>query len=61
MTKLCPPVGRVLPIMAYTGTPRPKGYFFRPQVYERIGSSLDAVYERGGKSVISVGRKTQKS
>ena len=32
MTQLCPPVGRVLPIMAYTGTPPPlplKGYLFQ--------------------------------
>ena len=41
----------VLPMMAYTGRPRPKGVpFFRLQVYERVGISLLDVYKRVGKS-----------
>jgi len=45
--------------MAYTGTLRPKGVPFSGlrYIYERVGISLVEVYERGGKSVISVGRK----
>ena len=40
-----------------------KEYFLRLQVYEKkgVGISLVEKYERVGKSVISVGRKTQKS
>ena len=38
--------GGVLPIMAYTGRLRPKGTFFRRQVYERVGILLVEVYER---------------
>ena len=34
-------------MMASTGRLRPKGvFFFRLQVYERVGISLDEVYER---------------
>ena len=40
-----------------------KEYFLRLQVYEKkgVGISLVEQYERVGKSVISVGRKTQKN
>ena len=31
-----------------------RGTLFRLQVYKRVGISLIEVYERGGKSVISV-------
>ena len=47
----------VLLIMAHTsaGKLRPKGVpFFRLYRYERVGISLVEVYERVGKSVISV-------
>ena len=48
----------VLPIMAYTGRLCPKGYLFKPQVYERgRGISPVEVYEREGKSVISTCKK----
>ena len=40
----------VLPIMA----PPERGTFFRFQLYERVGILLVVVYERVGKSVISV-------
>ena len=40
----------VLPIMA----PPERGTFFRLQLYERVGILLVVVYERVGKSVISV-------
>ena len=35
-----------LPIMAYTGSFRPKGVSFSGLRYERVGISLDEVYER---------------
>ena len=38
-----------------------KEYFPFRYTKERVGISLVEEYERGGKSVISVGRKTQKS
>ena len=45
--------------MAYTGRLRPKGvFFFRLQVYERVGILLFEVYERIVKSVISVYKKS---
>ena len=44
--------GGVLPIMAYTGRLRHKGYLFRLQVYERGGILLVKVYKRVGKYVI---------
>ena len=37
-----------------------KGYFFRLQVYERVGISLVEVYKRVGKSVIWVCKRAQK-
>ena len=55
--------GRVFPITTTReGTSR-KEYFLRLQVYEKkgVGISLVEQYERVGKSVISVGRKTQKN
>ena len=36
------------------------GTFFRPQVYEMAGILLVEIYERVGKSFISVGKKVQK-
>ena len=36
-----------------------KGTFFRLQVYESVGISLLELYERAGKSVISVCKKAQ--
>ena len=36
-------------------------YFFRLQVYERVGISLAEEYDRVGKSVISVCKKAQKN
>ena len=45
----------VLPIMAYTGRLRSKGVpFYRSHVYEMVGISSVEVYERVGKSNISV-------
>ena len=38
-----------------------RGTFFRLQVYERVGISLVDVYERKGKSAISVGKKARYS
>ena len=47
--------------MAYTGRPPPeRGTFFGLQVYEGVGISLVEVYEKEGKSVISVCKKAQK-
>ena len=37
-----------------------KGYHFRLQVYERVGISLVEVYDKIGKTVISVGKRAQK-
>ena len=55
--------GRVFPIMTYHGKVNPERSTFSGFRYtkERVGISLVEEYERGGKSVISVGRKTQKS
>ena len=39
----------------YGEAPPERGTFFRLQVYERVGISLVGVYERKGKSAISVG------
>ena len=36
------------------------GYFFRLQVYVGVGILLNEVYERVGKSVISVCKNAQK-
>ena len=54
--------GGVLRIMAYIygETPPEMGYFFRLQVYERVGILLNKVYERVWKSVISVCKNAQK-
>ena len=38
--------------------PPERGTFFRFQVYERVGISLVEGYERVGKFVISVSKKT---
>ena len=49
---------RVVPIKADMGRLHLKGgTFFRLQVYERVGISLNEVHERVGKSVISVCKK----
>ena len=45
----------------YGETPPEVGTFFGLQVDERVGISLVEVYERVEKSVISVGKKAQKS
>ena len=42
------------------GSPPEMGYFFMLQVYDGVGSLLNEVYERVGKSVISVCKKAQK-
>ena len=44
----------------YGETPPEMGYFFMLQVYDGVGSLLNEVYERVGKSVISVCKKAQK-
>ena len=42
-------------MMAYTGRLRPKGVsFFRLQVYERVGISLDEVYERASALIAAL-------
>ena len=52
--------GGVLPIMAYTGILLPKGgTFFRLQLYGKVGNTVVEEYERVGKSVISVCKKSQ--
>ena len=46
--------------MVYRGRPRPKGVlFFGLLVYERVGILLVEVYERVGKYILSVCKKTQ--
>ena len=45
----------------YGEAPPERGTFFRLQVYERVGISLVGVYERKGKSAISVGKKARYS
>ena len=45
----------------YGEAPRERGTFFRLQVYKRIEISLAEVYERVGKCIISVSKKTQKN
>ena len=53
--------GGILSTMAYTGRLPLKGVpFFRLQVYDREGILLVEVYERVGKSVISVCESAQK-
>ena len=52
----------VLPIMVYTGRlcpPRERDTFFRLKVYQRVRIFPVEVYERVGKSVISVRKKAQ--
>ena len=44
----------------YGESPPEMGYFFMLQVYDGVGSLLNEVYERVGKSVISVCKKAQK-
>ena len=44
----------------YGETPPEIGYFFMLQVYDGVGILLNEVYERVGKSVISVCKKAQK-
>ena len=44
----------------YGEVPPDRGTFFRLQVYERAGISLDDVYERIRKSVVLVCKKAQK-
>ena len=44
----------------YGDTPPEMGYFFRRQVYERVGILLVEVYESVGESFISVCKKAQK-
>ena len=44
----------------YGETPPEMGYFFMLQVYDGVGRLLNEVYERVGKSVISVCKKAQK-
>ena len=47
--------------MSYREVPPERGTMFRLQVYDRVtGISLFEVYERVGKSVISVCKKIQK-
>ena len=58
--------GRILPVMAYTGSLRPKGvrfffqyiFFFRLCVYVRVGIPVFDVYERVQKSVALVCKKS---
>ena len=50
----------VLPIMAYAGRLRTKGYHFQASVYERVWISLVEAYETAWKSIISDCKKTQK-
>ena len=51
----------LLPIMAYTGMLLPKGVPFSGFRYiEKVGNTVVEVYERVGKSVISVCNKSQK-
>ena len=51
----------VLPMMAYTGRLRPKGVPFSGFRYMKGYSlSLSGVYKREAKSVISVGKNSQK-
>ena len=43
-------------MMAHTGRLHPKGVsFFRLQVYERVGISLDGVYERVSALIAALG------
>ena len=44
----------------YGDTPPEMGYFFRRQVYERVGILLVEVYESIGESFISVCKNAQK-
>ena len=44
----------------YGDTPPEMGYFFRRQVYERVGILLVEVYESVGESFISVCKNAQK-
>ena len=44
----------------YGETTPEMGYFFMLQVYDGVGILLNEVYERVGKSVISVCKKAQK-
>ena len=44
----------------YGETPPEMDYFFMLQVYDEVGILLNEVYERVGKSVISVCKKAQK-
>ena len=44
----------------YGEVPPERGIFFRLQVYERVGILLNEVYERVGKSVIWVRKRTEK-
>ena len=50
---------RVLPKMAFGERLHPKGIPFSGWSVERVGISLVEVYERVGKTVISVGKKAQ--
>ena len=62
--RLIPGAGRGVlpPTMTLTGILRPKGAtFFRLQAFKRVAISLVEVYERVGKSVISVGKKAPKA
>ena len=43
----------------YGDTPPEMGYFFRRQVYERVGILLVEVYESVGESFISVCKNAQ--
>ena len=52
--------GRLLTIMACTERLPRKGYFFRLQVFERVGISLFEVHEKG-KSVIWVCERVQRA
>ena len=44
----------------YGEAPPERGIFFRLQAYKRVGIPLVEVYERVGKSVVSVCKKDQK-
>ena len=55
------PGGGGVPIMVYRPVlaPPKRGTFLRLLIYERVGISLVEVYERVGKYILSVCKKTQ--
>ena len=60
MWKPCPGPGGTPYYGLYGDAAAERGTFFRLQVYGKEGNLLAEVYERVGKSVISVFKKSQK-